>query len=46
MNGQEETTSFGTRMVFNGTQADPMFHSESVPLPDLAPGEVLVQVGR
>lgn len=41
---QEQNTTVGTRMVFNGPQATPMFHQEQVALPELAPGEILVQV--
>ena len=41
---EEGSASVGTRMVFNGPQADPMFHEEKVALPELAPGEILVQV--
>lgn len=37
--------NFGKRVVFNGTQADPMFQIESkVELPQLNDGEVLVKV--
>jgi D-arabinose 1-dehydrogenase-like Zn-dependent alcohol dehydrogenase len=39
------TESFGKRVVFNGTRADPMFQIESnVQLPVLNDGEVLVKV--
>ena len=32
------------RFIFNGTNANPMFHLESVQLPELKNGEILVKV--
>ncbi|CAF1176197.1 unnamed protein product [Rotaria sordida] len=34
----------GERIVFNGLNSEKMFSSETVPLPELAPGEILVKV--
>lgn len=34
----------GARAVFNGTSAERMFTAQTVPLPELAPGEILVKV--
>ncbi|CAF0890976.1 unnamed protein product [Rotaria sp. Silwood1] len=34
----------GERIVFNGLNSEVMFSSETVPLPELAPGEILVKV--
>ena len=41
---QEPSPILGTRTVFNGAQAEQMFHAEVVPLPELGPGEILVKV--
>ena len=41
---EESSASVGARTVFNGTEAEPMFHAETVPLPVLGPGEILVKV--
>lgn len=32
------------RIVFNGLNSEEMFTSETVPIPELAPGEILVKV--
>lgn len=34
----------GARTIFNGVKAENMFAPETVPLPELAPGEILVKV--
>ena len=36
----------GCRIIFDGIDAENMFRSEVVPLPDLSPGEILVRVSR
>ena len=36
--------AIGARTVFNGVHAQDMFHVETVALPELAPGEILVKV--
>lgn len=38
----EETKA--KRYVFDGTNANPMFHLETTPIPSIADGEVLVKV--
>jgi hypothetical protein len=42
--GHELDQTVGTRTVFNGTEAEQMFHAEAVLLPELEPGEILVKV--
>ena len=41
---QEISPNVGARVVFNGIHSKEIFSAESVPLPDLAPGEILVKV--
>lgn len=41
---QDANTNVATRTVFYGVQAEPMFAAETVSLPELAPGEILVKV--
>lgn len=41
---QETGPMLGNRVVFNGIDSDQMFVSEDVPIPELAPGEILVKV--
>lgn len=43
---RDTTSMLGARAVFNGAQAAEMFSPETVPLPDLSPGEILVKVSQ
>lgn len=36
----------GARAIFNGLTAEKIFDAENIPLPELAPGEILVKVNR
>ncbi|CAM4775092.1 unnamed protein product [Rotaria magnacalcarata] len=41
---QDTGLTLGERVVFNGLNSEEMFSSEITPLPELAPGEILVKV--
>lgn len=41
---KDGSSNGATRTVFNGIHAEPMFVPETVSLPELAPGEILVKV--
>jgi hypothetical protein len=41
---QDTGPILGTRTVFNGVTAEEIFSAETVPLPELAVGEILVKV--
>ena len=41
---REVRPTVGARTVFNGVHAPAMFHVETIALPELAPGEILVKV--
>lgn len=43
---QDASSNGATRTVFYGVHAEPMFAVETVSLPELAPGEILVKVIR
>ena len=42
--GQDTGPIFGERTVFNGVESEEIFSVETVPLPELAVGEILVKV--
>jgi NADPH:quinone reductase-like Zn-dependent oxidoreductase len=44
MTNDARPTATGARTVFNGIHAPDMFHVETIALPELAPGEILVKV--
>lgn len=41
---QDSSGVSSQRIVFNGLNSEEMFTSETVPIPELAPGEILVKV--
>lgn len=41
---QDISPILGDRTVFNGIHVEQMFVPEKVPIPELAPGEILVKV--
>jgi hypothetical protein len=44
MNEQQTIVMSGARTIFNGTNSQPVFAAQTVPLPALASGEILVKV--